>query len=449
MKKSHKREQGAIAIVIALCSVVLLGMIGIALDIGFVYLQKARAQQVADAEALACVINPSSSPCPASGTGLYPEVNSYNFTVQTTNPGDSSLCPLPSIQSKCAVANVTATWNTYFLPYFGIKTLSVGASATAGLTTSSPCMLAMGSSGIGIQLTGSGAVSATNCGITVNQTGTSIRLIGSGSITATPINVMGSVSKVGSGNISPTSHISTAASDPFAGVPPPSYSNPPPSTCTSTTLISYSGSLPHILPAGNYCGGVSNTGSGSLTLGPGYYNGISSNGSGTVTFTSGNYVIYGSGLNLTGSGNVSVGSGTYVIDGGGLGLTGSGNVSGTAVTFYNTGDASNPAGPLNVTGSGGFNLSAPTSGADQGMLFVQPASNSNPASIVGSGTSTFAGNIDIPSADLTLTGSGGANIPFGIIVANTITVTGSGAINVTNQYNPNPTTSSGKPVLVN
>jgi hypothetical protein len=141
-----------------------------------------------------------------------------------------------------------------------------------------------------------------------------------------------------------------------------------------------------------------------------------------------------------------MGAGNYVIYGGGASFTGSGNVSGSNIVIYNSGSSTYPAGSIDATGSGGFNLSAPTTGADAGMLVFQPASNTNAINIVGSSSSTLNGNIYAPSAAVNLTGSAGATLPIGNIISNNIVLTGSGTISVTNAYNPN--TSSSKPSLL-
>jgi Flp pilus assembly protein TadG len=445
---TNNRERGAVAIIVAVLLTVMIGFLGLAIDVSYAYLQKTRLQAVADAEALACAVNPSSAPCPVSGGDVYPAVNPSGFTIAISNPGDSSLCPLPATQTDCAKATASSNWNTFFITLFGVKKINLSASATAGTINQNPCMLSLASPGAGITMTGSGAITTINCGIGVNQTGTSISMTGSGSITASPINVMGSVSKTGSGSISPVTKITTPIPDPFASNAAPAFTPPPPSSCTSSSKLTFSGSSSNTVPAGNYCGGVSNTGSGNITFNPGYYAGISNAGSGTVTFNPGNYVIYNTGLNVSGSANVTMGAGNYVVFGGGLSFTGSSSVAGSGITIYNSGNATYPAGSLSITGSGGFNLSAPLSGPQQGMLFFQPASNTNDVTITGSSSSVFNGNLYTPTAALTMTGSGGAALPFGAIIAKNITLTGSGAISVTNAFIPNGGGST-KPVLVN
>ena len=446
MNGDWDKEQGSIIVFFAIILISVLAFAGMAIDGGYLFLQRAKLQNAADSSALACVTNPSSLPCPASGGNIYPLTNPENFTMVIQNPGDNSLCPDPTSQSKCARATAQTTWNTFFIQVVGINNLTIQASAIAGMVGQNACMETLGTSGTGISKTGSGNITTVNCGISVNQTGVSIRNTGSGDILSNSIQVRGSVNNVGSGIVSPTTQISAAVTDPFLSEPAPIFTPPPPGTCTQSTLLSYSGSVSHTVPAGNYCGGVSNTGTGNITLNPGYYNGVSTSGSARVTFNPGNYVIYGSGINVNGSGPVSLGSGTYVIYGGGADFTGSGNVSGNSVLIYNTGNATYPPAALNATGSGGFNLSGPTTGPNAGMLFFQSASNTNDINIVGSGSSTLSGNIYAPTAGVNLTGSAGATLPIGKIIANNITMTGSGAISVTNAFSS--TTVAAHPALL-
>lgn len=447
MNNLEHPERGAIAVMVAALMVVLIGFLGLAVDLGYAYLQKTRLQHVADAEALACVISPSANPCPISGGDIYPVVNPYGFTIAIQNPGDDSFCPLPSAQDNCATVTATSQWNTFFINLFGLNKLKLSASAIAGMVGQNDCMEMLGTSGTGIDQSGSGTISTVNCGISVNQTGISINQTGSGDITSSSIKVRGSIRKVGSGTISKTTSISSPVVDQFSSMPAPVFNPPPPGTCAQNNLVKYSGTT--IVPPGNYCGGVSITGSGNVTLNPGYFKGISSSGSGSLQFNPGNYVIYGNGIDVSGSGSVTLGAGTYVVYGGGANFSGSGNVSGTSVLIYNSGNATYPPGALNATGSGGFNLSAPMTGPDAGMLFFQSANNTNDMNIKGSGNSTLNGNIYAPSAGVNLTGSSGTTLPIGKIVVKNINLSGSGNISVTNAFTPNGGSNSTRPVLVN
>jgi len=449
MSKLHSQQNGAISIVVAFLMILIIGFLGLSVDFGYAFLQKTRLQGVADSEALACAINPVNAICPNVGADVYPAVNPYNFIIKINNPGDSSLCPIPELQNKCTTATASTTWNTFFINLFGISSLTLSANATSGYASHNPCMLSLSDFGVGLELKGSASVNTINCGLSINQIGTSISLVGSGSITAFPINIMGQVSKSGSGFISTVTKVALPVVDPFLNQLPPTFLIPPPSSCISAHLLKYTGSNTVVVNSGNYCGGISKVGSGSITFNPGYYAGISTNGSGLVKFNPGNYVIYGGGLTLGGSGDVDFGTGSYVIYGGGVKITGSGNVLGNEITIYNSGNSIYPEGGFDITGSVGFNLSAPLSGTLQGILFFQPASNASPVNVAGSGGSILNGNLYLPTASLSISGSANATLPVGVIIASNIKINGSGNISVTNEFTPNGGTSVSKPILVN
>jgi hypothetical protein len=280
------------------------------------------------------------------------------------------------------------------------------------------CLYALGSSG-GIGVTGSGGIKAPNCGILDNF---DLSLTGSGEIVGSSIGVVGTVSKVGSGTISPHPVTGiTPVNDPLAYLPTPT---PQSGTCTSTINISGSGS--NTYGPGIYCS-ITTAGSGSVTFTAGNYvvtGNVSFTGSGPITFGAGNYTIDGSFSN-TGSGNVSLGAGLYYLNG--LILTGSGTVSGTDVTLYNN------SGAVNITGSQTVQLVAPTSGTYEGILFYQNRSDASAANITGSQTSLLQGTLYFADAALTLTGSS-STAAYTIVVAKSVTMTGSDILSLPANY---------------
>lgn len=126
MIKTHAHQKGVTLVLFALLLSVLIALMGLALDGGYLLLQKARLQSTADAAVLACVINPSG--CGAGGSNVFPDVNLYGFNVVTTNP---VACPKTS-QLGCAQAVASTTWNTFFLGLFGQPTFALSAKAIAG-----------------------------------------------------------------------------------------------------------------------------------------------------------------------------------------------------------------------------------------------------------------------------------------------------------------------------
>ena len=126
MNNQLRRQQGATIVMFTLMLTVLVALMGLALDGGYLLLQKARLQNTADAAVLACVINPST--CGAGGSNIFPNVNIYGFSVQTTVP---VACPKTG-QISCVKSVASATWNTFFMGVLGQANMSLSASAIAG-----------------------------------------------------------------------------------------------------------------------------------------------------------------------------------------------------------------------------------------------------------------------------------------------------------------------------
>jgi hypothetical protein len=210
-------------------------------------------------------------------------------------------------------------------------------------------------------------------------------LTGNITVSAQAINVVGHYSKSGNVTVSAITTGTTAVPDPFAGIAAPVNAG-----CT--------------------------------------YNGYSQSGNGPLTLSAGTYC---GGLSITGNHAVTVNQGTYIIDGGNLSISGNISLTGTGsgTTFYLTNNAS-----LSISGNTSLDLSAPTTGAQTGMLFMQDPADTSAASITGNSGSTLAGNLYFPSAGLTLTGNASTSIPMGTVVAKTITISGNDAFSVSNSY---------------
>jgi hypothetical protein len=244
----------------------------------------------------------------------------------------------------------------------------------------------------GFSYSGSGNISATQISVNGNF-GDS----GAGNISATSqIQVGGAYSNTGSGSVSPTPTAGTSTiTDPFSNVTPP-----PVGACTYTAPAYpavISDASDHTLSPGVYCGGLSISGSGTITFNPG----------------------------------------TYILNGGSAGhsfsYSGSGNLSGSGVTFFITGKSAYTAQPISISGSG-LTFSAPSSGPYQGLLFYQDPSVTYAGTNSYSGSGNVTGSFYFPKTNLSYSGSGSA-LAQGL-VAQTITFTGSASIakDTTGQY---------------
>jgi hypothetical protein len=203
-----------------------------------------------------------------------------------------------------------------------------------------------GSAGSALNI--SGANISSTCGIYLNSNNSSNALViqGAATLTAPSFNMVSGAKPNDSGSgckldsfythsgastqcTDPT--FGTAAPDPLASVAPPSVGacGSPPNGGTNYSWSNLT--PPQTINPGVYCGGI-NIGGGNVTLTPG----------------------------------------TYILNGGGLRIQGGSNttVTGTGVTFYNT-SAGWTAGSLLLSSQTNVNLKAPTSGAYQGIIFMQ------------------------------------------------------------------------------
>jgi Flp pilus assembly protein TadG len=440
---------------VALGLVVLLGFLGLGIDMGYMRYMKRQAQMAADAAAVAGAAEISTcagtAGCSGLTTAAKTAVSTDNLFPRVTQSTGCSATPaagatvvLVNNPPTCLTLGTAAGDDphkgdnnyvevyvyrnvpTFFARVFGPTSATVSARAEAKLGSAGGCLYALGSSG-GISVVGSGGISAPSCGILDNY---NLSSTGSANITASSIGVVGTVSNVGSGTISPAPVSITPVSDPLAYLSPPT---PQSGSCTNTINISGSGSYTY--NPGNYCS-ISTAGSLSVTFTPGNYlvtGNVSFVGSGPVTFGAGNYTINGTFSN-TGSGNVSLGAGLYYLNG--LSLTGSGTVSGTSVTLYNN------SGAVNVTGSQTVQLVAPTTGTYAGILFYQNRSDASAANITGSETSILQGALYFPDAGLTITGSS-STAAYTILVASSVSTTGSDVVDLPADYSSLP---GGSPV---
>ncbi len=172
--------------------------------------------------------------------------------------------------------------------------------------------------------------------------------------------------------------------------------------------------LPFTAGTYSFCGPISITGNNSVTLSPGLY--------------------YG-GISIAGSANVTFNPGTYILAGGGLSVTSNSTLTGTGVSFYDTTGLGGYRG-IDLAGNERANLSAPTSGAMEGILFFQDRSipSGSPSStIIGNSQSTFDGVVYFPTTAVTYVGNSSGS-GYTILVADTISVSGNASLFIGNNY---------------
>jgi hypothetical protein len=212
-----------------------------------------------------------------------------------------------------------------------------------------------------LTVSGNAKLNVTNYGAIVIDSSNSAAVSASGnaSVTATEIDVHGGLAASSLTAIhGATNQGAAALADPLAILAAPSQPS------TQFTAVNYSGTL----QPGTYVGGITVSGSNSVTLQPGL----------------------------------------YYLKGGGLTVSGSASVTGTGVMLYLTGINSTS---VNISGNASVTLTPPTSGPYQGIVLFQDRTSSAAITISGKGALNTTGTEYAPGATVTLSGTSDTDDP--------------------------------------
>ena len=367
---------------ITLSLTVILGMLGLVVDLGWAYYRQQAAQTAADAAAVAAVraavtSDPSgptcagavwcgaATNCPAAAPGspttsfdnacMLASANGFTTSgVDTVSVQAGTSSPVPTVTgpaaSYWAIVRVNEALPAMFGAAFARGGLSPGAIATAGVMGSAgagSCVYVLDPNAPDAFQAGNGSSVQVGCGVYVdsNNAGAAMYVTGGATVTAPVIEVVGGFKKDNGGTTSvvPTTG-AAAVVDPFASLPSPT----PAGSCQSGNFTAWQ-ATPYAPAPGTYCG---------FSLG----NGMS----------------------------LQMSPGTYIVNGGSFNIQGGSTVTSSGgVLIYLTGGAT-----VNIANGSSVTLSAEASGAYQGVLFYQDRSMASP------GASTFAGG-----STMSLTGS--------------------------------------------
>ena len=391
-------ERGQALVLAALCVAILVGMLGFATDVGLLFIAKRNLQIAADsaARAGAAELNYGDYASAAqTASALNGFTNGVNGVTVTVNPSGTSI-PSPLYgpykgQAGYLEVAITQIKPTYFMKVFHWNSMPVSARAVGTLGNNPNCIYLLATSGTDLTMSNGASISAPACGLLADSSSTSALSVTDGtSVAVSKVGIVGSEATQ-NGTVTPTPVTGIAPfSDPLAYLTPPPYTGG--SSCTAD-------------PGGSYQGGS------TYSVGP---------GSAHSTTQSGNTVCYTS-LTLGGNGNkVTLNPGIYVVTGY-LTFSSGTILGGAGVMFYLPGTAS-----LTIANGAIFNMTAPTSGTYNGILFYQDRADTQAASIQGGGTSSLKGIFYFPAAALTL-GNGSATTFYTPIVASTLTMYGGSA----------------------
>lgn len=424
MRSAAGEERGQTLMMAALMLPLLLGMVGLIIDVGFANAAKRQAQNAVDESAVAAAYALQDGYTPAQARTLaqeYTAGNGYDnagadVTVTVNVP---PLSGPHAADSNYAEVIVGYDAPELFITALGQTTGTINARAVAGiaqvpgdyaLITLNPTECRS------LDVTGTGNLIVEASGIMVNSdcSANALRKTGSSSIIADAIDIAGGYS------------------GPASSCPPPNPSNPPSNTVCDTP----STGSPYIADP---LAGIAEPDLATLVISPDS-GGTAVNPStklipnGDFTFRPG---IYYGGIKLTTTGNITFLPGIYVMAGGGLEINSSGTVNGNGVMFFNTFDPDAPNDPdgrcseIRMSGSTntGSALTGPSSGPYQDIVFwqddncVDNQGDGLPFRHAGSGTLETTGIIYMPTGSMVVTGGG--NIGTVQIIVDTFDKSGS------------------------
>ncbi len=356
--------------------------LGLSLDVGYLYDVRRRAQTAADGAAASGAMElarqtssylTSAALYDAARNGF--DNDDAQVTVTVSNP--------PATGPRLGDTNfvevvVSEDVDTYFMQFVGRDLVTVRARSVAGIVHfGDACLMALDPSASGaMKVNGSPTLNA-NCGVMVNSSHSqALQVPGSSStINSTYVGVNGGYS--GSGSINPTPQTSVPPMlDPMAYMQPLDPAAYPPGSKVENTYY------------------------------PGVYNSeIKITGNKTITFEPGVYILR-AGMRIIG-----------------------GNVSGFGVGFFLTDDG----GTIDISGSADVTFTAPSSGPMQGMLFFADPNAPNATNKIGRGNSTFTfeGSFYFPSMHLDWAGTPLGTGSNGVIIANTMDISGTSEVDFT------------------
>ena len=382
MNKHRKSQRGQTLVIIAIASVALLGMSGLAIDGGILFADRRHAQNAADAAAFAGAFEVLQGNTPYAAAYSRAADNEFNDN-ETTNWVDVYWPPISGpyagnnqyVQTQI-VSNVDSVF-AHFV-YGGQLQNTVNAIARAKPATVEP--LLMGNAIVGLAETGCAVVwshgnNNTNIdggGIHVNSDHPDCAFKASGS---NVLNVSHPISVVGGFEIAGTASVSPLPDSGADGLVKP-YIEPP--TCSTNA--------------------VRDDGAGTFT--PGYTDNFSFHG-GTWDLDSGIYCI---------DGGFNINSGTVF--------------NGSDVLFYIM------SGDVTWNGGAEIHVDAMNDGEFAGLLIYQALGNTSMATINGSSDSTFTGTMFFPDAEVQINGGGGADGFHSQVIGDTVDMSGSSDITI-------------------
>jgi hypothetical protein len=406
----HRPQRRGMAVIwVTIAMLVMVGLVGLAIDTGYSVLVGGQLQHAADAAALASaqIVRQAPSTVLSTAVAMGDNNTAANAALQLNSASDVTIGTWASgsfsaggrapnavrVVPKRTGSNPAGPVPLFFGAIFGSPNINMQRAATAMIVDDSMPTLVVLDPNASCALDVKGVANLTVIGgpIQVNSGDNSAACIGgTTSVAAEALDTVGQV-KIAN---NPTTDMlinenMPAIPDPLASLPDPPIPTPQP--------------------------GVNVTPGTSVTLDPGYY------------------------ASLSVSGSVYLNPGIYVIGGGGLKVNSSGALTGDGVFIY-----IKDGGSFDMSSQGASVLLHPqTTGTYAGVLLFEARGNDNTSKLSLNGSIDVKGILYFPSCSFNIS-SGGAEAGVRVI-AWQMQITGSGGIRINSRANG---LTDGRPVLV-
>jgi Flp pilus assembly protein TadG len=258
-------ERGGVAVYVAVAMPLLLGSVGLGVDVGLTYSSRQSAQTQADAAAMAAALELARGKTIDEARTAATSDAEHNGFV--TARGDVITVNSPpatgpfSADATAAEVQITRPVRLTFVGFVGAeRDITVAARAVARPVRSDACVWSLEDIDTGIGLTGTADVQL-NCGVYARSTsGEAIEQNGSSCLHATSVVTAGGTSGA---CIHPPPRTNAAQlDDPLGGLPEPTAS----STCDHPKV--YKITKDETLSQGVYCGGIQVSGNAKVKIQP-------------------------------------------------------------------------------------------------------------------------------------------------------------------------------------
>ncbi len=412
----RRGERGLGVVLVAVLAVLLMGVVGLAVDAGHVQTAAQQLQDAADAAALAAAqVLADEAPSGGSG-GAYPATRQAAIDVAALNSTANAGVQLDANAGNAESGDiVVGTWDrdtgTFTATTSAPDAVRVVARRTTG-SGSGPLSLIFG----GLFGAADGQVARSAIATTVATPNPSIHVLDPSAEGALTLSGNAFLD-VGSGKVqvnssdccalkfNGTPHMVAGSTEVHGGACYPGGS-------ISGPVVTWGDAVPDALS------GILPTTAAWTTLKNGLPKPLGANGkiSSTGSYNPG---YYPKGLSITSSTKVTLKPGTYLF-GAGFSLAGQSSVTGAGVTILLDSGVK-----LSVLGGGKLDLAPTVAGQFEGLtlMFHRNSTSSTTCSIGGTGSLSFLGTLYCPSGGVTLAGTANAQA-FGQVVCDTLKVSG-------------------------